>query len=99
VTSSNNLGDYYALLPILTQLGNPEACLCIEIPILFEENHSPRPHLDDLVHAANGRHNPMAYLVAIFLYRHNSDAGNDDTARQYMRWVEGEEDWQTAVDQ
>ena len=92
MTSWNDLGDYYALLLILAQLGNPTACLHTGIPILFEENHNPWPCLDDLVHAADGRHNLAAYLVAIFLYRHNGDAGDNDTVRQYMRRVEGEEE-------
>jgi hypothetical protein len=39
-----------------------------------------------------------AYLVTIFLYRHNGDAGDDNTARWYMRWVEGEEEsWVASV--
>jgi hypothetical protein len=39
-----------------------------------------------------------AYLVAIFLYRHNDDADDDNTARRYMRWVEGEEEsWVASV--
>ena len=33
----------------------------------------------------------MAYLVALLLYRHNDDAGDDDTMRRYIRWVKGEE--------
>ena len=55
------------------------------------ENYSPRRCLNDLTHAADGRHNLMAYLVALLLYRHNGDASDDDTARRYIRWVEGEE--------
>ena len=70
VTSWNDLGDYYALLPILTQLGNPKACLRTGIPTLFEENHSPRPCLDDLTRATDGEHNLVAYLVALLLYNH-----------------------------
>ena len=97
VTLWNNLGDYYALLLILAQLGNPRAFLRTEIPILFEENHNPWPRLNDLVRAIDGRHNSVAYLVAIFLYRHNGNASDDDTARQYMRQVEGEEESQAAA--
>ena len=92
VTSWNDLGDYYALLLILAQLGNPRACLRTGIPILFEEIHNPQPRLDDLVRTTNGRHNLVAYLVAIFLYRHNGNASDDDTTRQYRRWVKGEEE-------
>ena len=100
VTSWNDLGDYYTLLLILAQLDNLGACLCTGIPILFKENHNPRPRLNDLICAANGRHNLVAYLVTIFLYRHNGNASNNDTTRQYMRRVEGEEEsLAVAVDQ
>jgi hypothetical protein len=41
-----------------------------------------------------------AYLVAIFLYRHNGDAGDDGTVRRYIRRVKGEEESRgAAVDQ
>ena len=40
----------------------------------------------------------VAYLVAIFLYRHNGDAGDDNTARRYIRQVESEEEsWAMVV--
>ena len=40
-----------------------------------------------------------AYLVAIFLYGHNGYAGDDNTARWYIRWVEGkEESWAAMAD-
>ena len=55
------------------------------------EKHNPRPCLDDLARAADGGHNLVAHLVAILLYRHNGDAGDDDTARRYIRRVKGEE--------
>ena len=46
------------------------------------------------------RHNVVAYLVVIYLYRHKGDAGNDNTVRQYIRHVEGEEElWAVVVDQ
>ena len=39
-----------------------------------------------------------AYLVAIFLYRHNGDAGDDDTMRGYIRHLKGEEvSWAVVV--
>jgi hypothetical protein len=64
------------------------------------ENHNPRPWLDNLAHAADGRHNLVAYLVARLLYWHNVAAGDDDTVRRYMRWVKGEEGSRAAaVDQ
>ena len=55
------------------------------------EKRSPQPCIDDPIHAVDGRHNLVAYLVVILLYRHNGDASDDDTVRRYMRWVEGEE--------
>ena len=65
--------------------------------MVFEETHRPRPCLDDLAHAADGEHNLAAYLVTILLYGHNSNACDDDTARQYMRQVEGEEESRATV--
>jgi len=51
----------------------------------------PRPCLNDLARTTDGGHNLEAYLVALLLYRHNGDAGDDNTVRQYIRRVEGEE--------
>ena len=82
---------YEALLASLTQVGNLEACFFTRIQTVFMEKHSPWPCLINLAYAANGEHNLVAYLVALLLYRHNGDAGDDDTARRYIRWVEGEE--------
>ena len=42
-------------------------------------------------------HNLVAYLVTILLYRHNGDAHDNDTMRQYMRQVEGEEESRAAA--
>ena len=61
------------------------------------EKHSPRPCLDDLTRAADGGHNLAAYPVALLLYSHNGDAGDDDTMRRYMGWVSGEEESWAAV--
>ena len=61
------------------------------------EKCSPQPCLDDLTHSADSGHNPVAYLVAILLYRHNAGAGDDGTARQCMRWVKGEKESSAAV--
>ena len=79
--SWNDLDNYYALLGSLTQLGNPNAYLLTRIPMVFVDNHSPRPCLDDLSRAVDGGHNVVAYLVAIFLYWHNGDARDDNTMR------------------
>ena len=89
--SSNDRVNYFALLARLTQVDNLEACLLTKIQTIFTENHSPRPCLDYLTRTANGEQNVAAYLVAIFLYRHNGGAGDDNTARRYIRQVEGEE--------
>ena len=98
--SSNDLINYFALLARLTQVDNPEACLLTGIQIIFVKNHSPHPCLDYLNRATNGGHNVVAYLVTIFLYRHNGNAGDDNTMRQYIRWVEGEEEsWAAVADQ
>ena len=83
--------DYEALLASLTQVGNPEACFLTRIQTVFKEKHSPWPCLNNFTHTADGRHNLAAYLVALFIYRHNGDAGDDDTTRRYIRRVEGEE--------
>jgi hypothetical protein len=94
VRSLNDLVNYFALLARLTQVDNLEACLLIGIQTIFVENHSPQPCLDYLTHATDGGHNVTAYLVTIFLYRHNGDAGDNNTARQYIRRVKGkEESW------
>ena len=87
----NDVGDYYALLSSLTQLGNLKACFLTGIQTIFMEKHSPRPCLDDLAHATDGEHNLVAYLVTLLLYRHNGDAGDDNTTRRYIRRVEGED--------
>ena len=73
------------------QVGNPEACFLIGLQTVFIEKHSPRPCLDNLVCATDGKHNLVAYLVILLHYRHNGNAGDDDTVRRYIRWVEGEE--------
>ena len=95
--SSNDRVNYFTLLARLTQVDNLEACLPTGIQTVFMENYSPRPCLDYLTYTANGEHNVAAYLVAIFLYRQNGNAGNNNTARPYIRRVEGEEESRAAV--
>jgi hypothetical protein len=65
--------------------------------MVFEDNHSPRPCLDNLSHTAKYGHNVAAYLVAILLYRRNDDALRHDTARRYIRQVKGEEESRAAA--
>ena len=97
--SWNDLDVYYALFASLTQLHNLEAYILTRIPMVFTDNHSPHPCLDNLSRTNDGGHNVPAYLVTIFLYRRNDYAIDDDTARQYIRWVEGkEESWAVAAD-
>jgi hypothetical protein len=43
-------------------------------------------------HAADGGHNLAAYLIIILLYAHNGSVSDDDSARQCMRRVKGEEE-------
>ena len=61
------------------------------------EKQSLRPCLDDLARTADGGYNLAAYLVSLLLCRHNGGAGDDDTMRQYMRWLEGEEESQAVA--
>jgi hypothetical protein len=96
--SLNDLVNYFALLARLSQVNNLEACLLTRIQTIFTKNHSPQPCLDYLTRAADGKHKVAAYLVAIFLYRHNGDAGDDNTMRRYIRWVKGEEESRAVVD-
>jgi hypothetical protein len=44
---------------------------------------------DDLQRTVEGGHDAAAYLYAILLYRDNGSAAIDDTAKGYMRLVEG----------
>jgi hypothetical protein len=92
VRSWNDLDNYYVLLASLTQLGNLEACFLTGVPMVFTDNQRPRPCLDDLSRTTDGGHNVVAYLVTILLYRRNDGAGDDDTARRYIRRVEGKEE-------
>jgi hypothetical protein len=78
---------YKALLAMLTGLGNPEACFFSGINAVFMENRG----YNDLRHAAEGGHDATSYLYAILLYRDNGGAAADDTAKQYMRRVTGNE--------
>uniref|UniRef100_K3XS79 F-box domain-containing protein n=1 Tax=Setaria italica TaxID=4555 RepID=K3XS79_SETIT len=95
-----NDGDGYdSLLTHLTQASNPVACFLTEMEVIFEENRSPRPCLDELARTAAGRNNVAAYVAALFLYRANSGVGDDDTAMWYIRQVEGEEESGAAADQ
>ena len=92
ICSSMHRINYFTLLARLTQVGNLKACLLTGIQTVFTENHSPWPCLDYLTRATNGGHNVAAYLVTIFIYRHNGGAGYDNTVRWYTRWIEGEEE-------
>ena len=74
--------DYEALLASLTQVGNSEACFLTRIQTVFMDKHSPQLCLDDIAHATDGRHNLVAYLVALLLHRNNGDVGDDDTVRR-----------------
>jgi hypothetical protein len=94
---SNDCVKYFTLLARLTQFGYPEACLLTGIQTVFVENHSPRSCLDYLTRITDGGHNMAAYQVTIFLYRNNGGVGDDNTVRQYKRWIEGEEESRVTV--
>uniref|UniRef100_K3ZLB4 F-box domain-containing protein n=1 Tax=Setaria italica TaxID=4555 RepID=K3ZLB4_SETIT len=88
--SWNELASYAALLTRLTLIGNPNAYFLTGIREFFREHRSHQPSLYELAHAITGGHNVAAYFVTL-LYRNNGSAGDDDTARWFVRWVEGEE--------
>jgi hypothetical protein len=70
---------------MLSGLGNPEACFLSGIKAFFIEHKG----YNDLWRATEGGHDVVAYLYAIFLYRDNSGAATNDTAKGYMRRVAG----------
>jgi hypothetical protein len=70
---------------MLTGHGNPEACFLSGIKAFFIEHRG----YNDLRRTAEGGHDAVAYLYAIFLYRDNGGAATDDTAKGYMRRVAG----------
>jgi hypothetical protein len=76
---------YKAFLAILSGLGNPEACFLSGIKAFFIEHRG----YNDLWCAAEDGHDAAAYLYTILLYRDNGGAVADDTAKGYMRRVEG----------
>jgi hypothetical protein len=59
--------------------------------ILFRENYISRSTIATLEEAAQAGHNVVAYVAAMVLYMANGSVGDDDTARRYIRQVEGEE--------
>jgi hypothetical protein len=68
---------------MLSGLGNPEACFLSGIKAFFIEHKG----YNDLRRTTEGGHDVAAYLCAILLYRDNSGAAADDTAKGYMRRV------------
>jgi hypothetical protein len=74
---------YNAFLAMLSGLLNPEVCFLSGIKALFIEHRG----YNDLRCAAESRHDVVAYLYAILLYRDNGGAAADDTAKGYMRRV------------
>jgi hypothetical protein len=60
--------------------------------ILFGENYSSRLSIAKLEVAAQAGHNVAAYVATMVLYRANGGTSDDDTARRYIRQVEGEEE-------
>jgi hypothetical protein len=88
----NDRKGYDALLDCLTYIRNPEACFLSGMDILFGENYSSRSSIAKLEEEAQARHNVADYIAAMVLYRANGGTGDDDTARLYIREVEGEEE-------
>jgi hypothetical protein len=70
---------------MLTGLGNPESCFLSGIKAFFIEHMG----YNDLQRAAEGGHDAVTYLYAIFLYRDNGGAAADDTVKGYMSRVVG----------
>ncbi|KAG2611919.1 hypothetical protein PVAP13_4KG230705 [Panicum virgatum] len=89
----NDSAAYAALLAHLTDIGNPETCYITGMNKVFS-NGMPeaRPFIIELAHAAKCRHNVVAYVAAILLFRANTGADDDQAARWYMHQVEGEEE-------
>jgi hypothetical protein len=88
----NDRKGYDTLLDCLTRIRNPEACFLFRMDILFGENYSSRSSITNLEEAAQAEHNVAAYVAAMVLYWANGSTGDDDTARRYIRHVEGEEE-------
>jgi hypothetical protein len=76
----------------MTHKRNPRACFHYEMDILLGKTYSSRPSIAKLEEASQARHNVATYVAAMVLYRANGSAGDDDTARRYIRQVEGEEE-------
>jgi hypothetical protein len=88
----NDRKGYDALLDCLTRIRNPEACFLSGMDILFVENYSSWSSIAKLEEAAQAGHSVAAYIAAMVLYSANGGIGDDDTARRYIRQVEGEEE-------
>jgi hypothetical protein len=70
---------------MLSGLGNPETCFLSGIKAFFIEHRG----YNDSRCAAEGGHDAVAYLYAIFLFRDNGGAAAGDTTKGYMRRVAG----------
>ncbi|KAG2570118.1 hypothetical protein PVAP13_7KG024318 [Panicum virgatum] len=84
---------YLTLLPRLAQVGNLEACFVVGmIAVLRYPLLKPLSVIDkNLERAARGGHKVVAYVAAILLYMANGGTSADNTTRQYMRQVVGDE--------
>jgi hypothetical protein len=77
----SNHTDYKAFLAKLSGLGNLRACFLSRFKAFFVEHRG----YNDLLRAAEGGHETVAYLYAILLYRDNGGATADDIVKAYMR--------------
>ncbi|XP_072149562.1 F-box protein At1g67340-like [Setaria viridis] len=80
----------HALLHQLVALGNLEACLSIAMKDFFGKRGPLQLFLHQLSRGTVSGLNVAAYLYALFLYRNDGGAADDDIARMYIRRVEGE---------
>ncbi|RLN43452.1 hypothetical protein C2845_PM01G41130 [Panicum miliaceum] len=78
------------LITRLAAVGNPEACFCSGMCLVFgEQRDAIMPFLDPLRCAAEAGHKEAIYVLALLLYRPNSGAGDDDEAQWLLHMVEG----------
>jgi hypothetical protein len=59
--------------------------------VFVEDCNALMPWLDMLECSAVAGHDVAAFVLSLVLHRSNSGAGNDNTARRWLRKVEGDE--------
>ena len=72
----------------LATVGNPEACFCSGMCLVFgKQRGAIIPCLDPLRRAAEVGHKVAIYVFALLLYRPNSGDGDDNEVRWLLRMV------------